>query len=75
LDAFSNEKREINEEYPKSKWKVSFTEKDADTFVETAVAYKSLTDLETVIQMGMEQGQTATLEKLDELLLVLKQGQ
>lgn len=75
LDAFSNEKGEINEEYPKSKWKVSFTDKDANTLVETVVAYKSLTDLEAVIQMGMEQGLTATLEKLDELLLVLKQGQ
>jgi hypothetical protein len=40
--------------------------------VETIVTYKSLSDLETVIQMGMEQGMMATLEKLDQLLLTLK---
>jgi hypothetical protein len=36
------------------------------------VSYKSLADLETVIQMGMKEGLTATLEQLDNLLLKLK---
>jgi len=39
--------------------------------VETVVTYKSLTDLEMVVQMGMEQGMMSTLEKLDGLLLKL----
>jgi uncharacterized protein YndB with AHSA1/START domain len=72
LDAFSNEKGEINKDYPRAKWKVIFTDKAEKTLVDTLVQYNSLKDLETVIQMGMEQGMTMTLEKLDELLEILK---
>jgi hypothetical protein len=39
--------------------------------VETIVTYHSPEDLEKVINMGMEQGMKATLDKLDELLLVI----
>ena len=71
LDAFSNAEGEINEDLPRAEWLVNFTDKDENAIVETIVTYKSLSDLETVIQMGMEQGMMATLEKLDELLLTL----
>ena len=72
LDAFSNEAAEINEALPRAEWLVTFTDKGENALVETIVTYKSLADLEQVIQMGMEQGMTATLNKLDELLLTLK---
>lgn len=72
LDAFSNEAGEINKDLPRAEWLVTFTDKDENTLVETIVTYKSLADLETVIQMGMEQGMIATLQKLDELLLTIK---
>lgn len=71
LDAFSNEQGEINKDYPRAKWDVTFKDKAENTLVETFVQYNSLQDLETVIQMGMEQGMTMTLEKLDELLATL----
>jgi uncharacterized protein YndB with AHSA1/START domain len=71
-DAFSNEAGEINKDLPAAKWQVTFTDKNENTLVETIVTYDSLSDLEKVIQMGMEQGMTATLEKLDELLLNMK---
>nr|WP_315026832.1 SRPBCC domain-containing protein [uncultured Chryseobacterium sp.] len=71
LDAFCNEKGEINTDLPRAEWLVSFTDKNENTLVETIVTYQSLSDLETIIQMGMEQGMAATLEKLDELLLIL----
>jgi len=71
-DAFSNEKGEINQDLPQADWIVSFVDKNENTLVETIVHYKSLKDLETVIEMGMEQGMAATLEKLDDLLLILK---
>lgn len=71
-DAFSNEKGEINTELPQAKWLVSFSSKGENAVVETIVTYNSLADLEAVIQMGMKDGLTATLEKLDELLLTLK---
>jgi uncharacterized protein YndB with AHSA1/START domain len=57
---------------PRADWRVNFTDKGKNTLVETIVTYQSLSDLEKVIQMGMEQGMMATLEKLDELLLTIK---
>ncbi|NIG55699.1 SRPBCC domain-containing protein [Chitinophaga sp. Cy-1792] len=67
-DAFSNEAGDINEELPRAEWRVSFSDKGDNAVVEIIVSYKSLADLEKVVQMGMEQGLTATLEKLDQLL-------
>lgn len=71
LDAFSNEKGEINTDLPRAKWEVTFSDKGDNTVVQTIVYYASLTDLETVINMGMKDGMIATLEKLDQLLLTL----
>ena len=71
LDAFSDADGQINKDLPRADWLVAFTDKDKNTLVETTVTYKSLSDLEQVIQMGMEQGMIATLEKLDELLLII----
>ncbi|HTJ10490.1 MAG TPA: SRPBCC domain-containing protein [Dinghuibacter sp.] len=71
LDAFSNAAGDINKDLPRAEWLVTFLDKGASTLVETVVTYQSLTDLEQVVSMGMEQGMTATLEKLDELLLRL----
>lgn len=73
LDAFSNEKGELNKELPRAKWKVEFTDLGERTLNQTFVQYNSLSDLETVIQMGMEEGMKLTLEKLDELLATLVQ--
>jgi len=73
-DAFSNAEGEINKDLPRAEWLVSFIDEGENAIVETVVTYKSLSDLEQVIQMGMEQGMTATLEKLDELLFNIKQG-
>ncbi|MEP6467421.1 MAG: SRPBCC domain-containing protein [Parafilimonas sp.] len=72
LDAFTNEKGEINADLPRAKWTVTFSDKGKNTVVETLVTYASLTDLETVINMGMQQGMISTLEKLDELIAILK---
>jgi uncharacterized protein YndB with AHSA1/START domain len=73
LDAFSNEKGELNKDLPRAKWKIDFFDKGENTLVQTVVQYHSLADLETVIQMGMEQGMQLTLVKLDELLLTIKE--
>jgi len=68
LDAFSNADGEINKDLPRAEWRVTFTDKGENALVETIVTYKSLAELEQVIQMGMEQGMMATLQKLDQLL-------
>jgi len=71
LDAFSNADGAINKDLPRAEWLVSFTDKEENTLVETIVTYQSLSDLEKVVQMGMEQGTKATLEKLDVLLATI----
>ncbi|MBN9296320.1 MAG: SRPBCC domain-containing protein [Filimonas sp.] len=71
LDAFSNEEGTINPDLPRAKWEVSFSDKNEHALVENVVTYASLQDLEKVIEMGLKEGLTATLEKLDELLLTL----
>jgi uncharacterized protein YndB with AHSA1/START domain len=73
-DAFSNAKGEINKDLPRAEWLVTFSDKGENALVETVVTYKSFSDLEKVIQMGMEQGMMATLKKLDELLLTIVPG-
>ncbi len=70
-DAFSNEAGDINADLPRAEWVVTFTDKGENAVVETVVTYKSLSDLEKVINMGMEEGMMATLSKLDELLVKL----
>lgn len=72
LDAFSNDKGKINAELPRARWEVTFADKDNHTLVETVATYNTLQDLESVIQMGMQEGMASTLEKLDELLQTLK---
>ena len=74
LDAFSNEQGEINESLPRANWRVTFSDKEENTVVETVVRYASLNDLEAVINMGLKEGMTSTMERLDGLLQTLKQG-
>lgn len=71
-DAFCDENGNINNELPTAKWEVTFTDKGENAVVQTIVYYNSLADLETIINMGMQEGMMLTLEKLDELLLTLK---
>jgi uncharacterized protein YndB with AHSA1/START domain len=71
LDAFCNENGELNPELPRAKWFVTFKDVEENSLVQTVVTYNSLNDLETVIQMGMKEGLTSTLERLDDLLLTL----
>lgn len=72
LDAFADAEGNINPDLPRAEWKVMFSELGEHAMVETIVQYQSLEDLETVINMGMEEGMISTLEKLDQLLLNLK---
>ena len=71
LDGFCDEAGELNKDLPRANWDVTFSDKSAHALVQTVVTYKSLEDLEAVIQMGMEEGLKSTLERLDELLAAL----
>jgi uncharacterized protein YndB with AHSA1/START domain len=70
-DGFTDETGEVNPDLPQAQWEISFTELAGHTLVQTIVTYPSLTDLEKVIEMGIEPGLTSTLERLDELLPTL----
>lgn len=70
-DAFADENGEVNPDLPAATWNVTFSDKGNHTLVQTVVAYHSLEALETVLNMGMEEGLASTLEKLDELLLTI----
>ncbi|MES2690230.1 MAG: SRPBCC domain-containing protein [Bacteroidota bacterium] len=71
LDAFCDSNGVLNPELPRANWDVTFKDLNAHALVQTIVTYQSLADLETVIQMGMKEGLTSTLERLDDLLITL----
>ncbi|WP_421894564.1 SRPBCC family protein [Marinoscillum sp.] len=68
LDAFCDSAGNRNTDLPKATWHVHFSDKGENALVETTVTYQSLADLEAVINMGMKEGLTSTLERLDDLL-------
>ncbi len=71
LDAFCDNEGNLNTDLPKAEWHVQFLDKGENALVETTVKYQSLTDLEAVINMGMKDGLMSTLERLDDLLIIL----
>jgi len=71
LDGFCDSTGALNPDLPRSKWNVTFTDRAAHTVVETVVHYSSPEALQQVINMGMKEGLTSTLARLDELLAVL----
>jgi len=71
LDGFSDETGAVNPAMPRSTWNVTFSDASDHTFVQTVVAYGSAEDLDKVIAMGIKEGLSATLDRLDELLLQL----
>ena len=70
-DAFADENGNINPDLPTAMWDVTFSDIGNHTLVQTLVKYHSLEALETVLNMGMQEGLASTLEKLDELLVSL----
>ncbi|WAC14741.1 SRPBCC family protein [Dyadobacter pollutisoli] len=71
LDGFCDENGDLNPELPRAEWDVTFQDQVENSLVQTIVTYKSLEDLEAVIQMGLKDGLTSTMERLDDLLLKL----
>ncbi|MES2458642.1 MAG: SRPBCC domain-containing protein [Bacteroidota bacterium] len=73
LDYFCDSDGNLNEELPQATWDAQFEGLAENTLVKTVVTYKSLNDLEAVINMGMKEGLTIAMEGLDELLVTLNQ--
>lgn len=68
LDAFCDENGVINMEFPRTEWKNTFSPTGDTTTVSIQLTYKSLEDLEKIIQMGFKEGFSMALENLDEYL-------
>ena len=67
-DGFCDAEGVINPQLPRAKWQSTFTERGEYALVQTVVTYKSLNDLETVINMGMKEGLSIAIVGLEELL-------
>jgi uncharacterized protein YndB with AHSA1/START domain len=67
-DAFCDEAGTINTDIPGADWTVTFTDHGDNTIVQSVLTFKSLAELEQILEMGMEDGMKATYATLDELL-------
>jgi uncharacterized protein YndB with AHSA1/START domain len=67
-DSFCDENGNKNNSAPSMKWKNSFSEKGEGTDVTVEISFDRAEDLQTILDMGFEQGFTAGLNQLEELL-------
>ena len=72
LNAFAD--KDENPDLPGSDWDLTFSEQNGTTKVSIIIKNESLARMEKMIEMGFQQGFTATLQQLDGLLLTLKKG-
>lgn len=70
-DGFCDEQGIINSALPISKANIVFTNTTSGTLVEFKMTYTTEEQLKTIIKMGFEQGITACLEQLSQLLITL----
>lgn len=68
LDAFCDAEGNINTDFARSDWTVSFKSKNDITTVLVNIKHQNLEDLQKIIEMGFKEGFTMTLDYLDEIL-------
>lgn len=68
LDAFSDAEGNVNEGMPQTESHIEFADDNGRTRVTLRARYPSPADLKTVLDMGMVDGITDTLDRLDEYL-------
>jgi uncharacterized protein YndB with AHSA1/START domain len=68
-DAFCDENGIMNPKLPVSKGRNVFTTTKTGTKVEFMMSYSTVEQLQTIIEMGFEQGITACLEQLNQLIV------
>jgi uncharacterized protein YndB with AHSA1/START domain len=64
-DSFCDEEGNINPSLPVSTGTIAFTTTDAGTLVEFNMVYSTEKEVQTIIEMGFEQGITICLEQLE----------
>lgn len=66
-DAFCDEEGTVNTTHPRSTWTNKFVQSGNGTTVHIEIYYDDLKDLETILEMGFQEGFTMGLQNLDEL--------
>lgn len=66
LDAFCNEQGDINMEFPRTVWSVSFKDHGDHTMIEIVNKFEKLEDLEKIIELGFKEGFAMALGNLDQ---------
>jgi len=72
IDAFTDEKGNINESMPVATWKNTFVPTENGTMVIVVAVYPDKEALEIVIKMGMDKGVSMAHDNLAELLNTIK---
>ncbi len=67
-DSFCDENGNINPDLPTSKGQTIFTETENGTRVDFKMSYSSEKELQTIVEMGFEQGISICMDQLDEYL-------
>jgi uncharacterized protein YndB with AHSA1/START domain len=68
VDAFCDETGKVNPDLPSMHWRTEFSPTATGTKVEVEITFSSASDLEKILEMGFQEGFTAALSNLDELL-------
>ena len=67
-DAFCDEAGNDNVDFPQMQWKNEFSKTATGTKVEVEITFASVEDLNKILELGFEEGFTAALGNLDEVL-------
>ena len=68
IDAFCDEQGNIKTDFPSMDWNVEFSKSGNGTKVQVVITFASEKDLNTIVEMGFEQGFAMAHDNLDELL-------
>lgn len=66
--SFCDEQGNINTDFPVMYWNKQFSQDNGSTLVKVEITFDKEADLETIIKMGFQEGFTAGLANLDEVL-------
>jgi uncharacterized protein YndB with AHSA1/START domain len=69
VDGFCDENGVLTPDFPQMFWTNEFSQTDTGTRVDIEVRFDSEADLQKIVEMGFEEGFTAALGNLDELLV------
>lgn len=67
IDAFCDENGNLKTDFPSMDWNVEFQKTSGGTKVQIEITFASEKDLNTIVEMGFEQGFAMAHDNLDEI--------